>query len=357
MALNFPTDTSQPYYDPVSGLKYIFNSAIGAWETAIQPPAVIFDTPPVIEIPGFLWWDPTNGEKRLKIWVVDSETNTGEWLDATPTPPPAVINLGDTPPTNPDLEQGDLWWDNVSGRLYIYYIDPADEAAGRAGQWVDACPVPDNGARGNSYISQGENPPADPEPNDMWFNTVSGNLFIYYQDIDSGQWVITQNISSQAANVESITVSGPISNIGSKAKPILSIADATTSTAGITRIATIGEALEGTATDVVLTPAILKSAIDTYVAASTVSTAATTTTTTTTTSYSDGNPCGTIIAFANQNPPADYLKCDGSAVNRHDYADLFAVIGTTYGIGNGATTFNLPTLSHDNRMIIHCIKA
>ena len=38
-----------------------------------------------------------------------------------------------------------------------------------------------------------------------------------------------------------------------------------------------------------------------------------------------------------------YLKCDGSAISRTIFADLFAVIGTTYGVGDGSTTFNLPT--------------
>lgn len=39
---------------------------------------------------------------------------------------------------------------------------------------------------------------------------------------------------------------------------------------------------------------------------------------------------------------AGWLKCDGSAVSRATYADLFAVIGTVFGVGNGTTTFNLP---------------
>ena len=85
MALNFPTDTSVPYYDPVSGLKYIYNSSIGAWETAIQPPAVISEEPPVIDIPGFLWWDSDASSVdggRLKIWYVSG--GEGAWVDATP---------------------------------------------------------------------------------------------------------------------------------------------------------------------------------------------------------------------------------------------------------------------------------
>lgn len=40
--------------------------------------------------------------------------------------------------------------------------------------------------------------------------------------------------------------------------------------------------------------------------------------------------------------PTGWLLCDGSAVSRATYADLFAAIGTTYGVGDGATTFNVP---------------
>lgn len=60
----------------------------------------------------------------------------------------------------------------------------------------------------------------------------------------------------------------------------------------------------------------------------------------------DGNPVGTILAFAGNGAiPDGYLLCDGAAVSRTDYADLFAVIGATYGSGDGSTTFNLPNLT------------
>lgn len=54
---------------------------------------------------------------------------------------------------------------------------------------------------------------------------------------------------------------------------------------------------------------------------------------------------GIVAPFAGTTAPAGWLKCDGSAISRTTYADLFAAIGTTYGAGDGSTTFNLPTQS------------
>ena len=56
-------------------------------------------------------------------------------------------------------------------------------------------------------------------------------------------------------------------------------------------------------------------------------------------------PTGTILAFGGVTAPKGFLICDGSAVSRTTYANLFAVIGTRYGAGNGSTTFNLPKLN------------
>lgn len=58
----------------------------------------------------------------------------------------------------------------------------------------------------------------------------------------------------------------------------------------------------------------------------------------------DTLPIGSITAYGNETAPANWLICDGSAVSRTTYADLFAVIGTKYGAGDGSTTFNLPNL-------------
>ena len=55
-----------------------------------------------------------------------------------------------------------------------------------------------------------------------------------------------------------------------------------------------------------------------------------------------GMPTGSIIPFGGSTAPDGYLLCDGSAVSRSTYSALFAVIGTTYGPGDGNSTFNLP---------------
>lgn len=57
----------------------------------------------------------------------------------------------------------------------------------------------------------------------------------------------------------------------------------------------------------------------------------------------EATPPGAVMPFATDKQPSRYwLYCDGRAVSRTTYRNLFAVIGTTYGAGNGSTTFNLP---------------
>ena len=55
-------------------------------------------------------------------------------------------------------------------------------------------------------------------------------------------------------------------------------------------------------------------------------------------------PAGRIEAYAGATAPTGYLLCDGTAVSRTTYATLFAVTSTTYGVGDGSTTFNVPDL-------------
>ena len=58
----------------------------------------------------------------------------------------------------------------------------------------------------------------------------------------------------------------------------------------------------------------------------------------------DLTPAGTIIYSARSTAPTGYLHANGAAISRTTFATLFAAIGTTYGAGNGSTTFNVPDL-------------
>tara|TARA_R100001509_G_C4854573_1_gene211242 strand:- start:242 stop:1159 length:918 start_codon:yes stop_codon:yes gene_type:complete len=58
----------------------------------------------------------------------------------------------------------------------------------------------------------------------------------------------------------------------------------------------------------------------------------------------NGVPAGSIFTFASTTVPSGYLECNGAAVSRSTYATLFAAISTTFGVGDGSATFNLPDL-------------
>jgi microcystin-dependent protein len=59
----------------------------------------------------------------------------------------------------------------------------------------------------------------------------------------------------------------------------------------------------------------------------------------------EGIPTATIVPWSSASVPSGFLECDGAAVSRSTYSALFAVVGTTYGAGDGSTTFNTPNLA------------
>lgn len=90
-------------------------------------------------------------------------------------------------------------------------------------------------------------------------------------------------------------------------------------------IATEGQATEGTAKNVLMTPFLTKLMAQAF--------------------NPPAVPPGTIIAFAGSTVPEGYLLCNGANVSRTTYANLFAAIGTAWGSGDGSTTFTLPNFS------------
>ena len=196
MALNFPADTSAPYIDPTSGLKYIYNTAVGAWEPAIQPPVIYSQapTPPDIQIEGFLWFDGTN----LYIYHNNAWQLAGGGGGGGGGSAGSNVTVGDSAPATPAA--GDLWWSSEEGRLFVYYTD-VDSS-----QWVDASPNI-TGSNGSNVFS-GPNAPGTAVEGALWFNTTTSQLYVF----TDGAWKQTQNAISGLASISGstpITITGP----------------------------------------------------------------------------------------------------------------------------------------------------
>jgi microcystin-dependent protein len=58
----------------------------------------------------------------------------------------------------------------------------------------------------------------------------------------------------------------------------------------------------------------------------------------------EGIPTATIVPWSSASVPSGFLECNGQTVSRSTYAALFAIVGTTYGAGDGSSTFGLPDL-------------
>jgi microcystin-dependent protein len=65
----------------------------------------------------------------------------------------------------------------------------------------------------------------------------------------------------------------------------------------------------------------------------------------------EGVNTGIILPWSDSTAPSGFLECDGTAVSRTTYANLFTAVGTTWGVGDGSTTFNVPDLT--DRCCVH----
>jgi microcystin-dependent protein len=243
------------------------------------------------------------------------------------------LHVGDYPSPDPIAEP--LWWNSTDGRLYVFYDD------GNSQQWVSVSGSGGGSAGAETFI--GDAPPADPVAGQMWWNSETGILSIYYNDGDSSQWV---SIASNGGSA-----GGAVSSVNGQTGDVLldynSVGAAAAShTHAISDVSGLQASLDDKAAidhnhDTQYAPlvhshplvsadagnkAVLGSDALVYVPAA----AAT--------------PSGAIMQFAGAAAPNGWMMCDGAAVSRADFAALYAVVGDIYGAGDGSTTFNLPNL-------------
>ena len=133
---------------------------------------------------GDLWWDSDEGE--LNVYYNDG--NSSQWVLANSgissgpqggggSGTGANVTISSSPPSNPN--DGDLWWDEDIGELFIYY----DDASGiPSAQWVEA-------SSGSNTVNISDSAPPSPNNGDLWWESDTGTLKIYYQDADGAQWV------------------------------------------------------------------------------------------------------------------------------------------------------------------------
>ena len=173
MALNFPSATSQPYVDPSSGLKYVFNGAVGAWETALQPPVVVSDNAPNLNIPGFLWWDSVGGS----LYVRYNDGISEQWVEAVPS---AIAKQSFVSPTAPAMAtSGDIWWNTIERKLYIRSESVWEDVALRVNAYI-ANTSPEFTF---SYLS-----PTTHKRGDFWYSRALNKLHVYSDEEDFTGW-------------------------------------------------------------------------------------------------------------------------------------------------------------------------
>ena len=90
----------------------------------------------------------------------------------------STIAIGDSAPSSPNV--GDLWWESDSGDLKVYYND------GSSSQWVSA-------NSSDTLVQISASAPSSSQPGDLWWDSETGNLHVYYEDTDTSQWVTASN--------------------------------------------------------------------------------------------------------------------------------------------------------------------
>lgn len=252
MALNFPPNPGDKaiYIDPSSGLKYIFNGSVGAWETALQPPVITStEEKPLLKLEGFLWWD--HQERMMYVF------KGGDWIPIMA--PGGSGGLG-VPvycaPEPPEYaKEGWLWWHTIEGNLYVYYEDEPDPVAGVLtgdGQWVNVMANTGGTGQVNANSINSEVPPPYPTDGQLWFNTSNQTLYVW--DEPAGVWYPAAHGANISSNIEAID---PLYISKDNQFHTINIYRATTFQEGVSRFADITNSADATKNNLYVSPAYL----------------------------------------------------------------------------------------------------
>jgi hypothetical protein len=124
---------------------------------------------------------PSNGQTFTSGTITYTYNATaGLWNSAASGGGGSSVTVSDTAPASPS--DGDMWFNSSDLKLYIRYND------GATSQWIIAAPAGSAAAAGPG-VTVSDTAPASPSDGDMWYNSLSLKMFVYYNDGTSSQWV------------------------------------------------------------------------------------------------------------------------------------------------------------------------
>ena len=169
---------------PTDGQALVWNNSASEWRpgtvaTGGGASVTVSESAPSSPSVGDLWFDPS----VLKTFVYYNDGTANQWVQSNSTSGGSgggsSVSTSDTAPTSPN--DGDLWLDTTNNDLFVYYQDTDSS------QWIEILGGGSSG--GTSSVTTSDTAPTSPNDGDLWFDTTNSGLFIYYQDTDSSQWI------------------------------------------------------------------------------------------------------------------------------------------------------------------------
>lgn len=207
MAYNFPSNPSLNDTYSYGGKTFVWNGVqwvqVGGTD-GLTPKVLVSGYPPQNPSNGALWYSTNPDSPGLYVWVGSWQpANSSTPLDCGPT---STVSI--SPPQNPAV--GDLWFNPESTELFVWVPSLS------GGSWQSVYSTEE--CEYKPTVISSSSPPANPRPGDLWFNPESSILSVWYQDLDSGQWVVivpyTQSLLPPSEEDGQILISASNSSFG-----------------------------------------------------------------------------------------------------------------------------------------------